>query len=132
MFTFLKAQASSLISTTVDFLVTFVLKILLGSWFFYASVTGNICGGIVNFFLGRNWVFSSKEKGMGGQVLKYLVVWLGNLILNAAGVYLFTEILKFENWISKIMVSLIVGIGYNYVLQKFFVFKKTSQPLAER
>lgn len=126
MRTFLKAQASSLISTGVDFGVTFVCKQLL-EWFFAASVIGNISGGVTNFLLGRNWVFSSKEGGAGWQALKYILVWTGNLLLNAGGVYVFTEIIKLENWISKILVSLFVGIGYNYVLQKFFVFRKRRQ-----
>ncbi len=129
MNTFIKAQASSLISTGVDFSITYVLKQLFGTWFVSASVIGNICGGITNFLLGRNWVFSSKERGAGGQALKYILVWLGNLALNAGGVYLFTEIIKLEDWISKAMVSVIVSIGYNYVFQKFFVFRK-QQPQA--
>ncbi|WP_162902740.1 GtrA family protein [Taibaiella koreensis] len=126
MRTFLKAQASSLIATGVDFGVTFICKQLLG-WFFAASVIGNICGGITNFLLGRNWVFSSKTNKAGWQALKYIVVWAGNLLLNAGGVYVFTEIIKLEDWISKIIISLLVGIGYNYVLQKFFVFRKQQE-----
>jgi putative flippase GtrA len=130
MVTFIKAQASSLISTAVDFLVTFVLKQLLGTWFFSASVIGNICGGITNFLLGRIWVFSSRERDAGVQALRYLIVWLGNLALNAGGVYLFTEVIQIEEWVSKIMVSIIVSIGYNYVFQKFFVFRKQEQQKA--
>lgn len=124
MFTFLKAQASSLISSAVDFLITVMLKELFGLWYLAASVTGTICGGITNFLLGRIWVFSSKDKAVGPQAFKYGVVWVGNLLLNAGGVYLCTDIFGIKYWISKVTVSLIVGIGYNYVLQKFFVFKK--------
>jgi len=131
MLVFLKAQASSLISTATDFLVTFLLKQLWGTWFLAASVTGTICGGIVNFLLGRNWVFSSKQHKPGAQIVKYMFVWTGSLALNAGGIYLLTEILKLEPWISKITVSLVVGIGYNYVLQKFFVFKKTDAQIVE-
>jgi putative flippase GtrA len=131
MFIFLKAQASSLISTGVDFLVTYILKSILGTWFFLASIIGTICGGVVNFLLGRNWVFSSKENKASQQLFKYTIVWLGSFLLNASGIYLFTEIIKFEEWISKIAVSLIVGIGYNYVLQKFFVFKKGAPQIIE-
>ncbi len=130
MITFIKAQASSLISTAVDFLATFVLSHLLGSWFLSASVIGNICGGITNFLLGRIWVFSSRERGAGGQALRYLIVWLGNLALNAGGVYVFTEVIQIEEWMSKVMVSVIVSIGYNYVFQKFFVFRKREQQSA--
>jgi putative flippase GtrA len=124
MFTFLKAQASSLISSAVDFLITVILKELFGVWYLAASITGTICGGITNFLLGRIWVFSSEDKAVGPQAFKYSVVWVGNLLLNAGGVYLFTGIFGIKYWISKVTVSLIVGIGYNYVLQKFFVFKK--------
>jgi putative flippase GtrA len=131
MFVFLKAQASSLISTGADFLFTFLVRELLGTWFVLASVMGTICGGIINFLLGRNWVFSSKERKAGEQLFKYMIVWLGSFLLNASGIYFFTEIIKLEVWISKVMVSLIVGIGYNYVLQKFFVFKKAAPQVVE-
>ena len=131
MFVFLKAQASSLISTGADFFITFLVKEMLGTWFVLASVTGTICGGIINFLLGRNWVFSSKERKAGEQLFKYMIVWLGSFLLNASGIYFFTEIIKLEGWISKVMVSLIVGIGYNYVLQKFFVFKKAAPRVVE-
>lgn len=127
MVTFIKAQTSSLISTAVDFSVTFVLRHLFSTWFLAASVAGNICGGITNFLLGRNWVFSSKEGKVGGQAFKYVLVWLGNLGLNAGGVYLFTEIIHLEEWRSKILTSIIVSIGYNYVFQKFFVFRKPQR-----
>jgi len=124
MFTFLKAQASSLISSAADFLLTILLKEVFMVWYLAASIAGTIFGGITNFLLGRNWVFSSKEKKVEGQAFRYLLVWLGSLGLNAGGTYVFTSIVGIKYWISKIMISLIVGIGYNYVLQKFFVFKK--------
>lgn len=124
MITFLRAQASSLIATAVDFLLTILLREVFMVWYLAASIVGTICGGITNFLLGRNWVFSSKEKKVETQAIRYILVWIGNLGLNAGGTYLFTSIAGIKYWISKIMVSLIVGIGYNYVLQKIFVFKK--------
>lgn len=124
MRTFLKAQASSLISSAVDFLVTVTLKEIFGIYYLTASVIGVISGGVTNFLLGRNIVFSSKEKSVETQAFRYIVVWLGNLALNTLGVYLFTSVLNIEYRISKILVAIIVGLSYNYVLQKFFVFKK--------
>lgn len=124
MRTFLKAQASSLISSVVDFLVTVTLKEVFGIYYLTASVIGVISGGVTNFLLGRNIVFSSTEKRVETQAFRYIVVWVGNLILNTLGVYLFTSLLNIEYRISKILVAIIVGLSYNYVLQKFFVFKK--------
>jgi putative flippase GtrA len=50
---------------------------------------------------------------------------MGNLALNTGGVHLLTEPpLGLRLAPSKIFVSLVVAITYNYVLQKKFVFKK--------
>lgn len=127
MKTFLKAQATSLISTSVDYLMFGLLHEVFGVWYLLANVIGVTSGGVTNFLLGRYWAFSSKEENIEGQALKFFIVWVGNLILNTGLVFGLTEMLgnKYA-WISKIVVSIIIGIGYNYVLQKFFVFKKSD------
>ncbi len=124
MATFLKAQVSSALSTAVDFTLTILLKELLGAYYMAASVTGTICGGITNFLLGRNWTFASREQAVTEQMIRYIMVWVGNLGLNALIVYVCTDFIEIKYWVSKIMASLIVGVGYNYVLQKVFVFRK--------
>jgi putative flippase GtrA len=132
MRTFLKAQATSLLSTMVDYMVFGLLHEIFGIWYLIANITGVASGGLTNFLLGRYWAFSSKEKNIEGQALKFFIVWMGNLILNTSFVFGLTEMLGNKNaWISKIVVSIIIGIGYNYVLQKFFVFKKDNDQLAE-
>lgn len=132
MKTFLKAQATSIISTVTDYLMFGLLFKVFGVWYLAANAIGVTSGGIVNFILGRNWAFSSKEAGIKGQALKFFIVWIGNLILNTSLVYGLTQLLGEKNaWISKIVVSFIIGIGYNYVLQKFFVFKKTNGQLSK-
>ncbi|MES2266180.1 MAG: GtrA family protein [Bacteroidota bacterium] len=123
MATFVKAQASSFISSAVDFLITIVLKEAFSVWYVTASFIGTIMGGVTNFVLGRAWVFKKKqEKTIPLQAVKYLLVWLGNLALNTLGVFLVTHYIKLDYKISKIVVSFTVGITYNYFLQKKFVF----------
>jgi putative flippase GtrA len=128
MKTFIKAQASSLISSAVDFLVFFILKEFIHSKFGYifAAVTGTISGGITNFLIGRFWAFKAKQEKPRGQAFKYAIVWIGNLILNALGIYLLKEVFKLNETVSKIITSLLVGFGYNYTLQKYYVFKKAK------
>lgn len=46
------------------------------------------------------------------------------MLLNAAGVYLFTQLSHVNYVYSKAVVSLLVGVGFNYFLQLYFVFKK--------
>ncbi len=124
MATFIKAQISSALSTAVDFTVTVLLKEVFDAYYVVAGIMGTICGGITNFLLGRNWTFASKEELVSVQAFRYLLVWVGNLVLNALLLYICTDFIGIKYWMSKVLASLIVGIGYNYVLQKVFVFRK--------
>lgn len=123
MLTFLKANISSSIASFVDYLITIFLVSFFGIDVVIASISGTICGGILNFLIGRTWVFESRKQKVHQQALRYILVWTGNLILNASGVYVLTKILGVHYILSKLFVSLVVGFCYNYVLQKRFVFK---------
>lgn len=133
---YLKAQGSSLIASAVDFAV---FNLCDGFLKYYplvpentrvvvSNMAGNISGGIVNFFTNRNLVFSGANKEASRkQGMKYACVWTGNLLLNAGGIYLLHEILHIDKNISKLLVSLVLGLTYNYLLQKNFVFKTKGQ-----
>ena len=86
------------------------------------SASGTIVGGVINFSMGRHWVFGAGEKKVYSQITKYILVWTGNLILTTTGVYLVTHYLNFNYIISKIIVTSTVGVTYNYLMQKKFVF----------
>ena len=123
MATFVKAQASSFIASLFDFLTTIVCKEFFYLWYVIASLIGTIVGGVTNFALGRVWVFKKrKEKTIPLQIVKYLVVWGGNLLLNTGGVFFVTHYIGLSYIVSKVLVSLSVGASYNYFLQKKFVF----------
>lgn len=125
MLTFLKAQVASLSASLVDYLTSMIAHYGFGMPGIPAHVMGNVVGGIVNFCIGRYWTFEKRaaQKTPYLQIGKYLLVWLGNLGLNTAGVYLLLRYGHMELAIAKIIVSLIVGFSYNYLLQKKFVFK---------
>lgn len=123
MATFIKAQAASLAATCFDFLTTIVLVNVLGWWYLAGSVTGTIAGGLLNFMIGRLWAFNAGEGKIEWQFIKYVLVWTGNLLLNAAGVFMITQYIGLSYVISKVITAVVVGIGYNYVLQKKFVFR---------
>ncbi|MBI2284429.1 MAG: GtrA family protein [Bacteroidetes bacterium] len=123
MATFVKAQMASLTATLVDFTMTIVLKEAFQCWYLLASVLGTISGGVINFTMNRRWVFRARSKKVQLQAIKYIMVWMGNLLLVSAGVFLLTNYAGFSYVVSKVTVSLVVGVFYNYVLQKRFVFK---------
>ncbi len=133
---YLKAQASSLVASAVDFAVFNLcdgfLKIYplvpANTTVVVSNMVGNISGGVVNFMTNRNLVFSGATKEAAKkQGMKYACVWIGNLILNAGGIYVLAEVCGFNKNISKLIVSLILGLTYNYLLQKNFVFKTDRQ-----
>ena len=122
MFTFFKANAASLISSFFDYLITIIAVQFFEMNVVLASVAGNIFGGIVNFSLGRRWVFSAQGSSRRLQAGKYILVWLGNIMLNTFGMYILTKT-ALNYLVVKTGVSLLVAVGYNYPLQKKFVFK---------
>jgi len=133
---FLKAQASSLFASAIDFAVFNLSDRFLRYYplvpdrfkVVVANMLGNIAGGVVNFFTNRNLVFSGATKeATPKQGMKYACVWIGNLLLNAGGIYLLVEVFGLNKNLSKLVVSLILGLTYNYLLQKNFVFKTRAQ-----
>lgn len=127
MKTFLKANVASLTASFCDFLVTFILKQFLQLDAVLASIVGTIIGGIINFFIGRQWVFVSVDSPVFNQGKRYLLTWSGNLILNAWGVYMLIEFAKLNYMIAKVTTSIVVAVVYNYPIQKKYVFKNINE-----
>ena len=123
MFTFLKVQAASILGSIADYLVTILLVEIFDCWYLIANFTGNIIGGIAQFILCRNWIFFADKEKLQIQVTKFSIVFIGNLILSAVGIYLFTSCFHINYIVSKTIVSIILGTTYNYFMQKKFVFK---------
>ena len=121
--TFTRAQVASFVASCVDFLVTWLLVRQLEAPPVPGSVTGTICGGVTHFLISRNWAFSAQEKKWTGQLTRYVLVWIGNLILNASGVWLLYHIAGWGVWPAKIVTAIGIAVFYNYVLQKRYVFK---------
>lgn len=122
MITFLKAQASSLMASAVDFSITALTVSFFGWWYVAGSVTGTVSGGVVNFYINRNWVFDAGFKKIGPQIIKYILVWIGNLILVTLFVYILTHYFHLNYLLSKVAVSIVMGFSYNYYMQKQIIF----------
>ncbi|SFE01857.1 Putative flippase GtrA (transmembrane translocase of bactoprenol-linked glucose) [Chitinophaga sp. CF118] len=120
---FIKAQASSLAATGVDFLIAILLTQVIGVWYISANITGNVAGGVTNFFVNRQWVFEKRNNAISLQAVKYILVWGGNMILNAVGIWLLVNYKILPYVWAKIIVAVVIGVTYNYMIQKRFVFK---------
>ena len=124
MKTFFKANVASLTASFCDYLVTIIFREVLLVEVVRASMVGTIFGGIINFLIGRNWVFKSTDASSYHQAKKYFLVWSGNLVLNALGVYLLTGPCQVNYIIAKLVTSITIAVAYNYPIQKKYVFKK--------
>ncbi|WP_317897865.1 GtrA family protein [Aurantibacillus circumpalustris] len=122
MLIFFKAQASSLIATAVDFITTIVFVELFFQHYVTANIAGALMGALTNFGINRQWVFGAKKQKVQKQSMRYTFVWFGSLFLSTSGIYILTHFLGLKYFISKMITSLVVGITFNYWLQKKYVF----------
>ncbi|MDR3679531.1 MAG: GtrA family protein [Flavipsychrobacter sp.] len=123
MSTYIKTQTASLIASVIDFIVTIICREVLGFWYVAATITGTLAGGIINFSLGRKWVFRKQDTKLQIQLLRYFLIWNGNFLLNVTGVFIMTSYMGINYIISKVFTSVLLGTTYNYLLQKKYVFR---------
>ncbi|MES2131847.1 MAG: GtrA family protein [Bacteroidota bacterium] len=128
MHKFLKAQLASLISTLVDFSFTFFMAEICHQYYLTAVALGAIVGAVVNFSINRYWSFNATDASVQNQGFKYALVWVGSLLLNLLGTYVLTQFFLVNYLLSKTITAVCVGLGFNYTLQKHYVFatKKNS------
>jgi putative flippase GtrA len=122
MITFIKAQATFIAGSVVDFGMTYFL-VTLGLPYLAGNLAGNVLGSIAQFLLCRGWVFHAEAGETGAQVLRFALIYVGNLALSALGVYCLTHFLEMHYMLSKLITSVTLGVTYNYFLQKEFVFQ---------
>ena len=134
LFMFLRAQLSAQFATLADFILTYVCFQWLGIYYVMATSIGAITGGIVNCVINYKWAFATKDCQFKWVFFKYILVWIGSFLLNVGGVYLLVELLKHHTYlwerasgfyliIAKIIVAVIVSVGWNYILHRYFVFQ---------
>lgn len=129
-----KAQISSSIATACDFLLTAILFQYCSIHYTICTFLGAVSGGLVNCSINYKWTFRHSTNRQKTIAYRYTLVWIGSLLLNTGGTSLCTHMLstiKETNlnilMTSKIAVSILVAVFWNFTLQKKYVYKdKTS------
>lgn len=88
---------------------------------------GFLAGLAVNYILSVLFVFD--EKGNSGTLSGFVVFALlsaGGLAINVLGMYLFVDLAHWNEWLIKILLTLVVLV-YNYVTRKLIIFRKRPQ-----
>ena len=121
---FLRAQLSAFIGGLSDFgIYTFCYTVLKFIAPFSNVISGSL-GAIVNFTINRYWSFGNTQKSIGSQLWKFIIVVVGSITLKSLGIHLLVDIWHLHFLLSKLIVEIIVSLGFNYTLQRFWVFKQ--------
>lgn len=134
---FIRAQLSAQIATIADFAVSIALNQWFGIYYVYATLSGSITGGVINCAINYKWTFHTDDCSPAHVLFKYVLVWIGSIGLNLWGTFLLTEFLKAQTGYfhlnasqafitSKITVSAMVAVLWNYNLHRVFVFKDSQ------
>ncbi len=119
-----KHQLSSMVATAVDYavMIAIVSIVRLGG-----PVTGTVigasCGALTNFGLNRYFTFKSTGSRARWQLLRYVLVSGGSLLLNAGGMHLLALELRMQYVVARLLIGLFVSLLWNFPMHRYFVFR---------
>lgn len=141
-FTFIRSSISSQIASWVDLglstlFFAFVFVALDGVYRSNLSVAvGAVAGGVVNCCINYRFTFHAKGQSVRCVAVKYVMIWAGSLLLNMYGTTFLSYALSHWEWLlsigfkedgifatSRLIVSLIVSLAWNFVMQRNFVYR---------
>ena len=126
---FAKAQASALVGGITDYFIMIAFTELLHIHYTISIVLSGMIGAIINFSLNRYWTYECTAGCIKKQLVKFTLVVAGSIMLKSFGTYLFTTLLTIDYKISRIITDIIVSIAYNFMLQKYWVFRQKPATL---
>jgi putative flippase GtrA len=126
--TFVRHQSGSLIASAVDFSTMIAAVRLLELHPAAATALGAAAGAIVNFLLGRYWIFPDGRATAGTSAVRYAFVSLISLGLNSAGEYVLVTFARMQYVIARLLVAIAVSVVWNFPMQRSFVYRSLSTP----
>lgn len=120
---FARSQVAAFVGGLVDYGVMILLTEVFGIHYVISIAIGGVVGAVVNYTANRYWAFNSRDEPKKTQIPKYITVAIGSIILKAGGTYVFTEFIGIDYKISRLIVDAFVAFGFNFTLQKYWVFK---------
>lgn len=127
---FAKAQFSAFLGGLLDYFIMILLTEYFGIHYTISIVIGGLTGAVVNFLMNRSWTFYSKEfpykVSRRNQISRFIVVVLNSILLKSTGTHLITTIFQIDYKFSRIITDLFVSVIFNFMLQRFWVFKREA------
>jgi putative flippase GtrA len=125
---FVKAQFSAFVGGLCDYLIMIFLVEVFGLYYVLAIAVSCMLGAVINFSLNKIWTFYSREKSyqftLPQQLRRFIFVVASSILLKMSGTFLLTTLSHLDYKISRLIADLLVSLLFNYVLQRYWVFKK--------
>ena len=137
VFTFIRSASVAQAASWLDLGTSFVLFAFahLSPWI--STAIGAFVGGVINGVLNYRFTFHAQDCPWKAVMVKYALVWVGSLLLNSFGTQFLYYGLMHWPWLetigfksdgyfaaARLAVSGIVSLGWNFLLQKTFVYQK--------
>ena len=128
MFTFIKAQSSAFIGGIADYIIMVFCTEVLGIFYPVSIAIAGVLGAVVNFSINRKWTYRASDGKLNSQLIKFVLVVAGSIVLKSSGTYLLTTWSHIDYKLTRLVVDLVVSLGFNYTLQTYWVFRKKKTP----
>ena len=111
------------LTTAISWGSCYIFCYLLPIGELFANVISWVAAVLFAFFCNRTWVFAAKGQCFWPEMGKFFASRLSTLAVEELIIFLFVTCLAFEAMAVKIIGNIIVLV-LNYLLSKFFVFRK--------
>jgi putative flippase GtrA len=124
---FVKAQFSAFVCGMCDYCIMVLLTEFVGLHYTVSIAIACFLGAIMNFSVNKTWTFYSKNTSykfsFPQQLRRFIFVVFSSIGLKMLGTYLLTTFVHIDYKISRIITDMLVSVLYNYILQRYWVFK---------
>lgn len=117
---------TTLISLTTYFIMTLFLDVNEPIQLQVCNITSWILSILFAFFTNKIFVFKSKEKKTIKELIKFLTGRIITLLIDMIIMFIFVSLMHFNDKIVKLLLQIIIII-LNYIISKYFVFKKENK-----
>ena len=106
----------------IDFGTTWLLKENVKINKYIANSTGFILAATSNYLLNRFWTFQSENTQIATEYLSFVLISVMGLGINNTVIYILTEKLKINFYVSKLFAVGVVSI-WNFLMNYLFTFR---------
>lgn len=113
---------ASILASLVEIIFIPVLVEFFKVYYVVAVASCMLVATTMSFFLNKYWVFEAHQGDVPKQYLKQIIVAAGSYIFNISLILLFTEKLHLYYYLSFLASNVLVFLGWNYPVSRWFVF----------